>query len=1085
MKLAKTLAMLGALLAIAAMPVMGQFQEEDTSAIIAPVSIPLDINGDAPAQVAMFRLEVSTKGDTLPAEWREVVSMDVTLTGTISADQIAAVRIYWEEQDLGDPLENDGIYNGTDSGGELLGSGDFLGGSPVTIMLSDNYVRNRTAGYGYAMFYVIYEFADGSVPEALTGAETVGAQVSNIGHRPDGGGTIVYYNDTTPPTPTNSDIDDYELTMLGSTVGLTFPSPTPGAVVTALRLQFGAADASLSAAARPLLETVTIDEINSAGAADIDQLLLFTDVNANDIYDDGTDELHGTATVSASSTAISVSATDQLVTPPFTYAMDIADGNEYLVAIQIAASATDGNVVQLQVPDAVSASLTFHDSIDDSGSVDLTREYAQSGFLDPTHGSYESPTPASPGSFTILPAPDITEPNVIASNPADEAIDVSKDLAQVTLTFDDVMFDDAGGGLPASVTTLGNYSMTGPTAVTLTGVTFDSPTSRSTLTVDGASLPLQYSGLYTVTVANVENTDGLAIQFGVNDSISFTIEPATPPQVSSTTPADTATAVSRTTNVIIVFSEDMDHTTVTNTNFLMSGSVSGVVDDSTGFAFDDGTNTITFTPPALLGYGEVYTVTLTAANIYDDEGTSLEAWTGGGDYSMSFTVDSTEFKVSSTTPASDATDVLRDAEITVVFNDDVDAATAIAGKFSLMEDPDGAATSTTGAFVFDDLSSTITFTPDALLTYDAVYEVTLSGSIANEDGSLLSEWSEAAGGDYSYRFTVEPKTPPEVSDTNPNAGAVGVARDATVEIVFSEAMDVGTLVEANFSMIDDAAADVSGTFGVTGDRTITFAPTDPLDYETVYTVQLDSVSILDAEGTTLFDWAGTDPYEFQFTTVANVPPTVLVSIPVNGANDAGIGTTVSVVFSEAMDEATVTNDANFSLTETGGTDEIAGALNYSADANTVTFTPDASFSFSTSYTATVTTGVTDAEGSPLAVDHTFTFTTASAAASLSFTDIIVANNRIVPGSTDPMRIFIETPEGLAGTDVVTIQVYTSTGRRVATLTTAGETYADVIARQPILWDGTNGRGQPLGPGLYFVQVNSAGYRRALRVMIVR
>ncbi|MCK4514762.1 MAG: Ig-like domain-containing protein, partial [Spirochaetaceae bacterium] len=207
--------------------------------------------------------------------------------------------------------------------------------------------------------------------------------------------------------------------------------------------------------------------------------------------------------------------------------------------------------------------------------------------------------------------------------------------------------------------------------------------------------------------------------------------------------------------------------------------------------------------------------------------------------------------------------------------------------------------------------------------------------------------------------------------------------------------------------------------------------------------------------------------------------------PADGSTDAAIGTSVGIIFSEAMDEATITNEANFSLLAEGAAEEVPGAMTYTASGNTATFTPDAPLTFSTSYTATATTGVTDAEGSPLAADHTFSFTTASAAGSLSFTDIIVANNRIEPGSTDPMRIFIETPEGLNATDVVTIGVYTSTGRRVATLTTAGETYADVIARQPILWDGTNGRGQPLGPGLYFVQVSSAEYRRALRVMIVR
>ena len=99
----------------------------------------------------------------------------------------------------------------------------------------------------------------------------------------------------------------------------------------------------------------------------------------------------------------------------------------------------------------------------------------------------------------------------------------------------------------------------------------------------------------------------------------------------------------------------------------------------------------------------------------------------------------------------DATDV------EVVFNADVADATAIRGNFTLVEDPDGAATEILGGtFVFDDASSTITYTPPDLLTYGIEYEVTLDGNIANEDGSLLSEWSAAGGGDYSYRFTVDP-----------------------------------------------------------------------------------------------------------------------------------------------------------------------------------------------------------------------------------------------------------------------------------------------------------------------------------------
>ena len=36
-----------------------------------------------------------------------------------------------------------------------------------------------------------------------------------------------------------------------------------------------------------------------------------------------------------------------------------------------------------------------------------------------------------------------------------------------------------------------------------------------------------------------------------------------------------------------------------------------------------------------------------------------------------------------------------------------------------------------------------------------------------------------------------------------------------------------------------------------------------------------------------------------------------------------------------------------------------------------------------------------------------------------------------------------------------------------------------------VWDGTNDRGRPLGPGLYFVQIVVAGNKQTLKVMIVR
>jgi len=81
-------------------------------------------------------------------------------------------------------------------------------------------------------------------------------------------------------------------------------------------------------------------------------------------------------------------------------------------------------------------------------------------------------------------------------------------------------------------------------------------------------------------------------------------------------------------------------------------------------------------------------------------------------------------------------------------------------------------------------------------------------------------------------------------------------------------------------------------------------------------------------------------------------------------------------------------------------------------------------------------------------------------------------------------IFIPQPTSNPA-DKVTVQVFTPTGRRVATLVNA-ESYSSLVSRLPLLWDGTNGKSQKLGPGLYFIRITSAGgYSRTLKVMIVR
>jgi hypothetical protein len=101
-------------------------------------------------------------------------------------------------------------------------------------------------------------------------------------------------------------------------------------------------------------------------------------------------------------------------------------------------------------------------------------------------------------------------------------------------------------------------------------------------------------------------------------------------------------------------------------------------------------------------------------------------------------------------------------------------------------------------------------------------------------------------------------------------------------------------------------------------------------------------------------------------------PTVSSTTPPDGATEVAVNTTVSATFSEAMDPATVST-TTFTLSGSGGA--VSGTVSYSGA--TATFTPSASLTDATTYTATITTGAKDAAGNALSSNYTWSFTTAA------------------------------------------------------------------------------------------------------------
>jgi Concanavalin A-like lectin/glucanases superfamily/Bacterial Ig-like domain len=108
------------------------------------------------------------------------------------------------------------------------------------------------------------------------------------------------------------------------------------------------------------------------------------------------------------------------------------------------------------------------------------------------------------------------------------------------------------------------------------------------------------------------------------------------------------------------------------------------------------------------------------------------------------------------------------------------------------------------------------------------------------------------------------------------------------------------------------------------------------------------------------------------------PPAVMSVTPTSGSVVA-VNSTVTAMFNKDMDPATVTGSTFFVR---AGTSNVAATVSYSTGTRTATLTPSSALAAGTSYTATVKGGATDPrvkdlQGTALASDYTWTFSTAT------------------------------------------------------------------------------------------------------------
>lgn len=197
-------------------------------------------------------------------------------------------------------------------------------------------------------------------------------------------------------------------------------------------------------------------------------------------------------------------------------------------------------------------------------------------------------------------------------------------------------------------------------------------------------------------------------------------------------------------------------------------------------------------------------------------------------------------------------------------------------------------------------------------------------------------------------------TPPHIVSTIPIDGAVDIEPTQDIIITFDEPMNTSSLV---FNCTPDPEGWGVPVWNANSDE-VTCSHSD-FDDETHYTFEITAGE--DLGGNSLEGL----PYSFSFDTKDLTPPEIISITPSDNAEDVFVTTTISITFSEEMDQQSVE-------------DAIMTSLVYetpSWNGNTITLNPTSNLNYLTEYTITIGTGAEDISGNSLSSTFSFSFTT--------------------------------------------------------------------------------------------------------------
>lgn len=459
---------------------------------------------------------------------------------------------------------------------------------------------------------------------------------------------------------------------------------------------------------------------------------------------------------------------------------------------------------------------------------------------------------------------------------------------------------------------------------------------------------------YTVTITTgARNTYGTALAANVTSSFTVAANGCNPPPVvAAVTPLASSTTACPNATVSVTFNEAMNPATVNATTFTLATGVTGTISHNAA------NTTFTLTPSTPLLAGTTYTGRVSQGAL-DTFGNSLVAA-----YSWTFLTAANGCNpppaVLAVTPIAGSTTTCPNGTVTATFSEAMNPASINAASFTLSP-------GVVGTVSHDVTNRIFTLTPSANLSAGKVYTGQISTAAQDTFGNFLPVA-------FVWTFTTAANgcnPPPTVTAVTPAPNAVAVCPNSVITATFNGPMSPLTLNTATFLLTGPGTTAVTGvvSYNATTDQAI-FAPATALALNTTYTATLTT----GAQSLAGVGLAAN--YVWSFTTGPSscLPPAPPISVtPAAGSIGICNNTVVAATFTEVINPATV-NALTFTLTGPGLT-PVAGVVTANTADKVFTFTPSVALALSTTYTATLTTGVQDPFGNALASNYTWTFTT--------------------------------------------------------------------------------------------------------------